>query len=416
MRKLLLVFLGLINILVFGQFANKNIFVDALYLPADPNITCILTYRISYDQLVFTKKNSEFHANFRITAEAFDSTEKSLIRGIKDKNITLSSYDLTTRNDLFVQGFVEFKIPKTNFHIVPIYADLNSGYEQRLKDFTFSLRDFNAVHVFNPIVVNSDKSNIDDETSCVVTNYQGDVPFSSGKYSLIFVSDDTTNSNLEVEIKNNDSVLVSKKLLEYFSGSVMARDTNNIIELVKNKNTNGTKIFILNDVNAKAFEGSLQIKLSANKKSTMFNKKVEWFLKPRTLQNHEYAIKILNYIASEEEIKKINNASDKNENSVFFEFWKKFDPTPETTFNELMNEYYERADYAIINYSILGKTNGAETDRGKIYILYGKPDDVKRIYSNSNDITEIWTYNSPQNKFVFKDKTGTGSFTLESHQ
>jgi GWxTD domain-containing protein len=93
-------------------------------------------------------------------------------------------------------------------------------------------------------------------------------------------------------------------------------------------------------------------------------------------------------------------------------YWKKFDPTPESSFNEIMLEYYSRIDYAMKEFSSLGNNNGAKSDRGEVYIRYGQPNKLDRTSTSLGEVIEIWTYSNPQRKFTFIDKIGTGNFTL----
>jgi GWxTD domain-containing protein len=77
-----------------------------------------------------------------------------------------------------------------------------------------------------------------------------------------------------------------------------------------------------------------------------------------------------------------------------------------------MTEYYRRIDYAAKEFRGLGKDNGIKTDRGMIYIRFGKPDEVERTSNNQGQVVETWTYKNPERKFVFVDKRGLGNFTL----
>lgn len=56
-------------------------------------------------------------------------------------------------------------------------------------------------------------------------------------------------------------------------------------------------------------------------------------------------------------------------------FWRQRDPTPETATNELRDEFLRRVAFADINYSE-GK-HGALTDRGRIYVRFGPPEEVQ---------------------------------------
>src|SRR5712692_3775915 len=57
------------------------------------------------------------------------------------------------------------------------------------------------------------------------------------------------------------------------------------------------------------------------------------------------------------------------------EFWRRRDPDPDTDENEFREEYYERIAYANEHYA--SGIPGWKTDRGRIYITWGKPDEVE---------------------------------------
>jgi GWxTD domain-containing protein len=82
------------------------------------------------------------------------------------------------------------------------------------------------------------------------------------------------------------------------------------------------------------------------------------------------------------------------ERDLFIEaFWKLRDPTPGTPENEFKNEHYRRINYAN---RYLGRETprpGWMTDRGRIYIILGEPNDIQR-YSNKSGLydCEVWFY------------------------
>ncbi|HMK39431.1 MAG TPA: GWxTD domain-containing protein, partial [Bacteroidota bacterium] len=63
--------------------------------------------------------------------------------------------------------------------------------------------------------------------------------------------------------------------------------------------------------------------------------------------------------------------------------------------------YMSRVEHANENYGMLGR-EGYRTDRGRVYIVYGPPDDVER-HPNESDTKpyEIWTYNNIQGGVEF---------------
>jgi GWxTD domain-containing protein len=179
-----------------------------------------------------------------------------------------------------------------------------------------------------------------------------------------------------------------------------------------------TNNFYVTGLTNKLKEGPIEIILSnaenfENKKS--FKLIVKWFNKPRSLNDPESAIRLLRFVTPEDSVLKILKGKGKPD-ILLNEYWKKKDPSPETEFNELMAEYYERIDYSFLNFSTITGLSGIESDRAKIYILYGNPSSIDRGSNNSRKISEIWTYSKLQKKFIFVDDKGTGEFVLKSSQ
>jgi GWxTD domain-containing protein len=120
----------------------------------------------------------------------------------------------------------------------------------------------------------------------------------------------------------------------------------------------------------------------------------------------------LENLVDKSEVEKMLNSDEDDYYKELVEFWKPRDPVKETTLNEIMFEFYSRADIAIKSFATLSLKNGAKSDRGKIYIKYGSPDDIVRTFSDNNEVIEIWKYNKSNKEFTFVDKSGLGNFNL----
>lgn len=80
------------------------------------------------------------------------------------------------------------------------------------------------------------------------------------------------------------------------------------------------------------------------------------------------------YIITDEERKAFKKlTSDEERENFIEEFWRRRDPDPDTDENEYKEEYYERVAYA--NEHFASGIPGWKTDRGRIWIMYGKPDE-----------------------------------------
>lgn len=110
------------------------------------------------------------------------------------------------------------------------------------------------------------------------------------------------------------------------------------------------------------------------------------------------------------------------------EVWHRRDPDPDTEENEYREAYYERLAY--VNEHFASGTPGYKTDRGRIYLKYGKPDEVeshpaggpyeRASYEGGGSTTtypfERWFYRNipgrPGAEIEFVDPTGTGEYRL----
>ncbi len=82
------------------------------------------------------------------------------------------------------------------------------------------------------------------------------------------------------------------------------------------------------------------------------------------------------YIITDEERKAFKKLQTDDERERFIEeFWRRRDPDPDTNENEYREEYYERIAYA--NEHFASGIPGWKTDRGRIWIMYGKPDETE---------------------------------------
>ena len=81
------------------------------------------------------------------------------------------------------------------------------------------------------------------------------------------------------------------------------------------------------------------------------------------------------WIITDEELSAWKKLTTNAERDNFIEaFWQRRDPTPDTAENEYKEEHYRRIAYA--NEHFAAGVPGWRTDRGRMYIMYGKPDSI----------------------------------------
>ncbi len=144
----------------------------------------------------------------------------------------------------------------------------------------------------------------------------------------------------------------------------------------------------------------------------------------------QWTSKDVEYIITGDEKKAYKALKTDEERENFIEnFWRRRDPDPDTEENEYREEYYERIAYANEHYA--SGIPGWKTDRGRIYITFGKPDSVEThptggaydrpSYEGGGSTTtypfEVWFYRHLDNvgdgiEIEFVDPTGTGEYRI----
>lgn len=124
---------------------------------------------------------------------------------------------------------------------------------------------------------------------------------------------------------------------------------------------------------------------------------------------------VLQYISTNDEFKRIAaDASGAERDSLIAAFWRERDPSPGTEKNELREEFYRRVAFAQTRFSVYGADKaGWETDRGRVYIVFGPPHEVHhRLEEEGSSPYEVWLYPHRDRYFIFRDKEGSGDYKL----
>ena len=135
--------------------------------------------------------------------------------------------------------------------------------------------------------------------------------------------------------------------------------------------------------------------------------------RPFYLDAEQWSLKVeqLEYIATTSERNILRNASAGERDSLWREFWKGHDPTPNTILNEKEIEYFERIAYAEEHFA--NGDRGWRSDRARIFVKNGPPDEIQAYpYEPDSFPYEIWLYYKNNLRFVFVDRYGFGQYVL----
>ena len=390
-------------------------FTEIHIIPDDSINTVYYDYRLPYNQLTFVKNGSQYNASLNVSVEVYDTAGQFISRQMQQSNITVDDFSKTNSADHFCEGVLLFHLTNNDYKLIPIIDDVQSGQEAKLEPVRINKLKNQTKQFLSPLVLDENKTEINGKKYFVLTNYEDAIPFSSNKYQLAIPCRDTSLQKIYVKIISNKDTVFSNYVNESFLSNISIEEDSGKIILGSGTNGNVHRNFILNNFSNSLSEGRIKIIVSNDKDGEnpdIFIKNVTWFDKPFSLRNPEFAINSLKYMEKNSVINKLLDADKTDYMIELNKYWEKYDPTPTTKFNELMNEYYGRIDYAIKNFAPLSKKNGADTDRGKIFIKFGMPAKIERSSNDNGKVVELWIYTKEKLSFKFVDKNGTGEFPL----
>lgn len=392
-----------------------------------------INFRIANDLLTFIKNplnSPAYIANFTVSAEITDKDGKSIARKIFKGYRATDNYEETNSKDIYTQGNFSFDLTPGNYRLILIIEDDQSNQIlKRERGFNLKPLKSNSFETSDLIIIQESHQN-GDTLILIPTNIGNRVDFGKGftayiqftdkptevEYTLSFFSEFGRKKEIKKAKTKSDEITNDKKFLFRENPG----DTVLTYLLIPAPPQVYYSLFIPFSGDSLDL-GEYEISISAKfidqagkeiQKSFIKKFTVEWIDMPFSLRNLDYAIEILEYIATPDEMAKLRFGTPQARLIKFKEFWARRDPTPKTIYNELMAEYYRRVDYAYTNFATTRERDGARTDRGKIYILYGQPTNIERKYIPGKPTEEIWYYEAIRRKFIFVDQYG--SFKLIS--
>ena len=403
------------------QTGGKVIQFERIVISSDSGNTAILPVRIRYDFFVFTKSMNASAENFAARGEAavelLDSTGTSVARAIQQINLSVVDNSPVFLRSQSGQYLFSFSLPAGRYTIVLKIDDKESKrqFVDDKKQITLPTQS-GMLSGLIPV------QNLSEQTFTLF-NLGGDVLFSQN-YGFAFLSDTTystaryTLSKLQMDEEENETIEsdVSAPIVSFEGQTLTAIQNNNSIELkFQNAHHDNINYISLNGSQLRQGRYKLSITLpdSTTLKATFA---AQWRNMPLSLYDLDLAIEPIQYITTKDDYSELRKGGRESRIKKFEEFWKKKDSTPATAYNEVMHEFYRRVDFSLTAFRTLREMNGAITDRGKIYILYGKPTSTERLLNPDGAPKEIWKYNSLNKMFTFEDPSKQGNYKLAENK
>ncbi len=395
------------------QLSRIPIFLEKNILFSDSSSICYFSYRIPIKQLFFTKNDNKYTAGFVVDLE-IKNADKIVDRKSLRKSVVVNSYEETKANSSYAQGVISVENTNKNYVIYPYLSIINSDQSIPLDSIIIQNNLILKEKIGRPIIIQKSESECDGKNGLELVNFMNTIPYSLNDYSILIPVLDPIVKELNIKIEQDGKEIVNQKITDYYHNDFELKECENKIVLDSVKKLFDTKYFVMKNFSHFLEEGNARLIISKdNLKPVEFEFIVLWNDKPRSLMNPEFAIQALEVIEDEHTIDSLLNADKNDYAKVLKKYWDEKSGNKKYTFSELENEYYKRADYSIDNFSTVSYPNGVKSDRGKMYIKYGMPDEIKREYSNSNVVVEIWKYLKLKKEFTFTDRSGLGNYTLD---
>lgn len=411
---------------VFVEYGDK-LYADAIIVPTPSGDSAVITvfFRIANDQLTFTtvsdpnEVGGNFKADMRASFELRDGMGVIRQRLPWSSVAYVNTFEETNSKTDYHFGWATMTVAPGEYAITMELVTTKESSQRRLSLPPIKVQKAvqGAGLLAPPIVAEMSKAGDPDVVRPFVNN--GNVPFQPQDVVALLMVADTRPRLYDYAIHQEP---FGEREIRWWQVSDVqgeVRSEPGVVPSVSSRSTNDRPLITLAARDADPTVALLRVpipvsalvpaayRMSIVPRGTTDTIKVTfrvyWEMMPMSLRNVDYAVDILKYITTDEEFESIDDGSDVERRLHVMDYWRKRDPSPTTTFNEHMAEYYRRVDAAFFQYSTLQESDGARSDRGKIFILHGPPTNVRKSLSAGNRATEIWTYSNAVGKtFTFE--------------
>ncbi|MFN3194327.1 MAG: GWxTD domain-containing protein [Chlorobiota bacterium] len=397
----------LMLIAYYSSLSKENFYLDAVVFNSnDSTEGRIDVYVIVPNEtLSFEKLSDNFIANIDLHIELTSDGDRVDRQRVK-KTITSSNYEESQGvNGEFNKYFFRFSVNSGSYNVeAKLVDELNGKKFSRNREVT--VIDFNSFDFsVSGILLVSQIEELDGKYKITpyISDNIGNLEDNFFAFFEVYNKNEQRDIKLQYKLLKNGDIEAEGELKEV---SIPIGNTQQFLNINLSKlNLSGE--YTLQIIAYKEVNGDLET-IAITQRSIKHEQNLYSF----ATDDIDKAIKMLRYVANDETIDKLESIKGKDEKEERFRmFWKDLDPTPNTSFNEAMNEYYQRIKYA--NEQFKSYSDGWLTDMGMVFVVMGPPMSVEKQSSFGNNIQyRVWVY--PGNRtFLFADRNGFGNYRLE---
>ncbi len=372
----------------------------------------------------------EFVCRGEALIELLDSAGTSHARQINQIILGTQSAEQDPERKQWSQGAVSLIVPPGTYTVLIDVSDLESRRQYVEKDRRIFVPDLQRSRVPPSLLLVGENSTRLPDT-ILVQNFGGSVLFGSPASLMLGLGPGADSAAVsvsytlsEIRPRSSDSTIVRKGTFRPASAAASLStpwsDTAGVHYTLSAQGPGLMRRVFLplqgETLRLRDYSLSAMIRCGGNTTHVTRTFQVLWPDMPQSLRNVDYALDMLMYITTPRELDSLRQGDLESRRDNLERFWAARDRTPGTAFNEVMTEYYRRVDYASRQFSGLNRSDGAKTDRGRIYILNGPPDATQRRLDPSMGYTEVWVYERLRKKFTFIDRVKNGEYVLVSSE
>jgi len=395
---------------------REDIHVDFTIFAADESgrIRLEVYYQVYNNTLAFKQADDLFKAEYEIVIAVMDKKGKRISGETQEKTVSVAS-------ELKANSSTDFRTSQINFTLDPGKYEVRFTLKDKIAGTSYS-KDF-AAEAPKPENNQPRLSGILFAQAAGPAE-EGSDQFTKGNITVVpsvsrsFGGEDDGKLLYYMEIYPGEEELdklTVQTLLRKKKGKMVYRDTLSTA-------LDRPVIRQLREISLVEFEPGeyeLEVELQGRRGKKLDEKKgrfqIRWTEESLLEHNWELMLRQLNLIAQAGELKPLEDAkSVEDRKAALNEYWAAKDPFPESPRNELKIEFYRRISYANNNFGFLGRA-GWETDRGRVLVRYGAPDQIEDYpFSLSSFPYQEWHYykGGRYRKFTFVDDNHDGDYRL----
>ncbi|MCB2199577.1 GWxTD domain-containing protein [bacterium] len=371
-------------------------------LSPKPGMTRVLTYvEISYADLQFVRSMRGYEANYEVDLSVLTGEDENSPRyanRVWRSTVVVSDFEETSSRERHDISETDIEMPPSTYMIVATLTDLETKEKTTVKQ-TIRVPAYGRGGLeLGDLVLAKQVRVTQDGTYEIVPNVDRTI-FDSRKPIFVYY---------EVYPPQADSLMIFTRVVNSKGAIVTSVTQERVATLPITRHFQKIEV---GNLPVGRYVIEMQVKGDGQTALKAMNFRVHLSGVPGSVRDLDTAIRQLRYIANTKAVKRMLRAEEADRETLFLDYWKEKDPSPDTQTNELMQEYYGRIERSNLLFG--GFREGWETDRGEVYVRFGPPDEVERHpFEVNSKPYEIWYYYNEQRRFVFVDEMGYGEYRL----